>query len=238
LYYAFKAGSNAVFVFGSDLVGELVSEHSAKGIFDYSKWDYQLPRSRIPIMNYINKKLFYYPSVFLDNIDAAHSFIYKFGGVVKDTEIAKKLQNYEWDESPHVVVTGVPVDIVLDGDHWTIPKSPQRKAIIESAMLWNEMNPTDQIHGLSKYQKYLLQGKIMCPEGVTPTMVIPWVRILTAFPLSIQENVWGGDRRQTAEDLFNDESGNLNKYLLPCLFGGLGIAFMIICVRLLIHYTG
>ena len=38
LYYAFKAQSQAAFIFNMGLISELVSEREAKCIFDYSKW--------------------------------------------------------------------------------------------------------------------------------------------------------------------------------------------------------
>ena len=239
LYYAFKAGSNAAFIFGADLVGELVSERSAKCIFDYAKWQYDLSgvakglRSRNPITrvkSFIHNRFFYYPTAFLD-IPWDKALLWKFGGVNQDVEIAKKLQNYKWEESPSVVVTGVPVDIVLDCDKWTFPNSPQHKAIEEAVSEWNDINPDDQVHSYSLFQKYMMQGKILCPPGVKRTFTVPWVRIQTAFPLNLEENIYGGDRRQTAEDIFTDETHAVNRFILPILIGGIGLAAMILIFR-------
>jgi hypothetical protein len=231
LYHAYKAGSNVAFIFDANLIGEMVAEKDAKCIFDYSKYDYDLG-----ILNFVQRKLFYYPTVFLDDIDFMHAIIYKFGGVNKDVEIARKLQGGDWERSPSAVCGGVPLDIIIDTDNWTLRKSEQHKAIERCCLLWNESNPDDQIHSYSKFQKKLLAKEIQCP-GIKQDHVVSWTRVDAGFPMDLEESDWAGKRRQMAEQEFNQDAISKNKMALYVLLAGVGLAFMIVAIRLITHYV-
>jgi hypothetical protein len=230
LYHAYKAGSNVAFIFDQNLIGEMVSEADAKCIFDYSKWDYDLG-----VLSFIQKKIFYYPTVFLDDIDFLHAVVYKFGKINKNVEIARKLQNGEWERSPSAVCGGVPLDIVIDTDNWTLRKSVQHKAIERVATQWNEMNPDDQIHSYSKFQRKLIAGEIVCPE-VKLDHLVSWTRVDAGFPMDLEESDWAGKRRQMAEQMYDSDQMSKNKMALYVLFGGVGVAVLVIIIRLITHY--
>jgi hypothetical protein len=231
LYFAYKAGSNVAFIFDATLVGEMVSESMAKCIFDYSKWDYEISGG-----GRFAKYFFYYPTAFLDDIDFLHGIVYKYGGVNKDVEIARKLQNGEWERSPSAVCGGVPLDIVIDTDNWTLRNSPQHKAIERVAMLWNEANPNDQIHSYSKFQKKLIAGQITCPELKTDHMV-SWTRVDAGFPMDLEESDWAGKRRQMAEIEYNQDQMSKNKMALYVLIAGVGLAVLVVAVRLVTFFA-
>jgi hypothetical protein len=207
LYYAYKAASNVAFIFDQNLIGEMVAEKDAKCIFDYSKYDFDLSA-----LNYIRSKLFYYPTVFLD------------------------VQGGEWERSPSAVCGGVPLDIIIDADNWTLRNSPQHKAIERCALVWNEMNPDDQIHSYSKFQKKLIAGEIECPE-VKKEVAVSWTRIDAGFPMDLEESDWAGKRRQMAEQEYNQDQISKNKMALYILIAGVGLAVMIVAIRLITHYV-
>ncbi len=246
LYWAWKHGSNAAFIFDANLIGEMVDEKTAKCIFDYSKEEYELelpewiPTLLKGIASWVYSKISYYPTAYLDNIDPLHAIVYKFGGVNKDVEIARRLQKGEWERSPSVVCGGVPVDIIVDADNWTIKTSPQHKAIERCARIWNDANPDDRIESYSKFQRYLypyydskgnLQtARITCPE-VKSDITVSWTRIDAGFPLDLEESEWAGKRRQMAEQEYNAKEMSMNKLALYVLFGGLGISALMILIR-------
>jgi hypothetical protein len=174
--------------------------------------------------------------VFLDNIDFMHAIVYKFGGVNKDVDIAKFLQGGEWERSPSVNCGGVDVDIIIDTDNWTIRSSPQHRAIEKAAMLWNETNPTDQVHSYSKFQKYLLTGKIECPE-IKKEYGIDWTRIDKGFTTNMEASEYIGKKIQMAETEYNKDEAMKNKLALYIFIGGVGLAALVIAVRLITHYV-
>ncbi len=226
LYYAYKAGSNVAFIFDANLIGEMVAEKDAKCIFDYSKWDYEIPGN----MGKFAKWFFYYPTAFFDDITPLQGLVYKFGKVNKDVEIARLLQNGEWERSPSAVCGGVPLDIVIDTDNWTLRKSPQHKAIEIVAQQWNDANPNDQIHSYSKFQKKLTAGEIQCPE-LKKIHEVTWTRVDTGFPMDLEESDWAGKRRQMAEQEYNEDQITKNRLAWYVLAGGLGLAIMVTVVR-------
>jgi len=244
LYYARKNQSTVAFTFNALLVGDLVAERDAKCIFNYADgghgedYEIDIPDHKLldlfPMFKKIqiwwNTKFFYYPTKYLD-IPPTKAIIGRISHVNKDVEIARKLEGGKWDRSASVVCAGVPVDIVVDMDDWTIRKSPQHKAIVKSARDWNQLNPTDQIHSYQKYQDYLLQNKIVCPQGVNPSALIPWQRIDAAFPLDLDENEWAGKKWQKSKDDEDSEAGNLNRLAMWVFIGGLGLAALILLAR-------
>jgi hypothetical protein len=229
LYYAFKAESNAAFISGPQLYFVLKSEAAAKCIFDYSGWEYELPRSRVP--EGIRRAFFNYATAFLDNIDWAHALVYKFGHRNMDVEIAKSLQDHEWEEAPSTTIGGIRTDIILDGDLWVSRDTPQHKAIEAYCLKWNEEHPENQIHSYSKLQRLMKEGVINSPEGVKKEIVIPWVRIDSAFPTAMEDNETAGYKRQAAEEMANEEANALSKYFIPMLAAGFGLAILLLIVR-------
>ena len=239
LYYSHKAGSNAAFIFDAPLHGEMVAEWEAKCIFDYSKWDYDLsdvPTISLPVIGkWLKSWLFYYPTAYLDNIDFLHAIIFKFGKVNKNVEIARHLQGGEWERSPSVNCGGVDVDIIIDTDNWTIRTSPQHRAIEAAVTLWNETNPTDQIHSYTKFQRLLLDKKILCPE-VKKEVSIDWTRIDKGLTTNMEASEYIGKKIQMAEIEYNASQMMKNKMAVYVLLGGVGLAILMIVVRLITHY--
>jgi hypothetical protein len=224
LYYEWKNGGNASFIFDGDLRGEMVAERTAKCIFDYSKVEYRLWSDRWPVVSRIHRFFFYYPTAYLD-VNFVYALVYNFGGVNKDVDIARHLQNGEWDRNPSVICAGVPVDIVIDTDNWTIPNSKQHKAIMNCADQWNELYPDDQIHSYSKFQRYMLLGKFSCP-GVKTEANCPWIRIDGSFPTNFKDNELSGKKMQMAISADEKDAAALNalgiKVLVGCVaFGSL-----------------
>lgn len=235
LYYAMKNFSTVAFIFDGNLVGEMVAERDAKCIFNYADDEYEIEVPDIPfvrpILIWAYTKIFYYPTKYLD-IPPTKALIYKLGGVNKDVEIARLLEGGDWERSAAVVCTGVPVDIIIDTNYWTIKNSKQHRAIVNAARQWNEINPTDQIHSYKKFQNYIIAGYIKCPEELKVESIVPWQRIDAAFPLDLDENEWAGKKRQMAADMDNEDGINLNKFAIFLLLGGLGIAALVLLVRL------
>ena len=223
LYYAFKAHSQAAFIFNMGLVSEIVSEREAKCIFDYAHWSYE-GLSRIQAF------LFNYATVFLPNIDLAHGLLYKFGGRNFDVEIAKKLQGYEWESESSVTTGGIHCDLILDADRWSVRESPQHAIVESTAEQWNDANPNDQVHAYPKFQKMLFDGRLKCPTGLKRTVLISWSRIDSCFPLGMT-NKAPGPVREMALEMENEDKVSMSQYYLPILGGGLGLAALIIIVR-------
>jgi hypothetical protein len=235
LYHAWKAGSSAAFIFDMALHGEMVAEREAKCIFDYSKWEYELEDSQNWFVRKIKSFLFYYPTAFLPDIDLLHAIVYKFGKVNKDVEIARMLQKGEWERSPSLNCGGVDIDVIIDTNSWTLPKTVQHKAIVKAARLWNEANPDDQVHSYTKFQRKLLAGNIICPE-VKKSAFVDWTRINKGFTVDLESSEYFGKAVQMSE---NQTAGNqsLKKDLaIWMLLGGCGVAIFIAGIRLLTHY--
>jgi len=232
LYYAFKDGSNAAFIFDGALIGEFVPERTAKCIFDYSKWNYEMPG----VSGWFKKYVFYYPTAFLDDISPLQGLVYKFGKVNKDVQIARKLEGGEWERFPSVVCGGVPVDIIVDTDNWTIRTTAQHKAIEREALVWNENNPDDQVHSYSKFQRYLLLGKIICPE-LKKDHPVSWTRINAGFTTDMEATEYTGKIIHMSEQQYNEEQLSKNKLGWGVLLGGVGFAILILIVRLITHFV-
>ena len=244
MYHAFKARSKAAFIFNRRFYSNMVSEREAKCIFDYSKCDYigiqtagdffSLGKHRLPVIadlaDWIQRKLFYYPTVFLD-IDPGRALLNKLGGVNMDVEIAKKMQNYEWDDNPSVNSGGILIDIILDTDRWTVRDSPQHKIIERTAEMWNELNSEDQIHSYSKFQRYLVNGRLSCPEGLNPVEIVSWPRMYAGCPVNMPDNIMAGARRQQAAEEEDSANNPFSKYYMIIILGSLGLAVLILVFR-------
>jgi len=240
LYWAFKNASNAAFIFDGALIGEFVAERTAKCIFDYSKWDYELSDIQVPfiggLVNRFKGWFFYYPTAFLDTVSPLRGLVYKYGHVNMDVEIARKLQGGEWERSPSVVCGGVPVDIIVDTDNWTIRTSAQHKAIERVAQEWNDLNPTDQIHSYPKFQRKLLLGDIVCPE-VKREFGVSWTRINAGFTTDMEATEYTGKIIQMSEHDYNEDQLNKNKLAWGVLLGGIGFAVFLSIIRVILHFV-
>lgn len=228
LYYAFKAVSQAAFIFNSGLVAELLSERDAKCIFDYANWKYTG-------IGRIQKWLFNYATVFLPDLPLAKAILYKYGGRNLDVEIAKKMQNYEWEKYSSVTLGGIHTDMILDADNWSVRDTPQHKIIESECEKWNDANPDDQIHAYSKYMRYTTDGdvpRLAQAEGVKYRVLIPWSRIDSAFPTDGGDNEDAGAVRQFAREMEEQDNNNLSKYYIPVLAGGVGIILMLLATRI------
>jgi len=241
LYYALKNGSTVAFIFDSFLVGELVSERDAKCIFNYAEDEYEIDVPDHKILDHIpgfkrvqiwfRTYFYYYPTNYLDTIDPIHAVIYKVGKVNKDVEIARLLEGGKWERSASVVCAGVPVDIVVDMDKWTIRNSPQHKAIVRSARAWNTANEKDQVHSYQKYQDYLLNGKLTPPQEIQISTIVPWQRIDAAFPLELDENEWAGKKWQKSKDDEDADATIDKKFATYLIIAGVGFAFLALFAR-------
>jgi hypothetical protein len=229
LFYAFKAESQAAFIFNIGLVCELLSERDAKCIFNYAKWDYRG-------INAIQKWVFNYATVFLPDLPKAKAILYKYGGRNLDVEIAKKMQNHEWEKHSSVTLGGIHTDMILDGDNWTVKDSPQHKIIEAQCEVHNDGNESDQIHSYSKYMRYLLERKMPCPDGVKMFITVPWSRIDSAFPCYVPNNTMSGAKRQYARELEELDNNSLSKYYFPILGGGLGFAALLLICRMAMKF--
>jgi hypothetical protein len=236
LFYAFKAESKAAFVFNAELKAELLSEAQAKCIFDYASYKYEgFSTDLFGLVAWFQRLVFNYATVYLDNLDAGTALIYKFGHRNMDVEIAKKLQNGEWDDTPSSVITcGIDTDIILDSDRWSVKSSQQHKAIVNYCEIHNEGNPLDQVHSYMKFQRLVTEGKIALEDTlscVKSSVMVPWVRIDSAFPIDVEDNEQAGARRQQAEDETNAEANQFNKYIPHVLGFGILFVFAIVGIR-------
>lgn len=229
LFDAYKAESQFAFIFNAGLFCEMLGERQAKCIFNYGNWSYQG-------VGRLKSFLFNYATVFLPDLPLAKAILYKYGKRNLDVEIAKKMQNYEWEKYSSVSSGGIHGDIILDSDNWTIPESPQHKIIENQCELYNDTSKTDQIHAYSKYQRYLIERKLPCPDGVKAFVTIPWTRIDAAFPINVGNNETSGATRQYARELEESEGNPLVKYYLPILFGGMGFAALILILRFALKF--
>jgi len=249
IYYAFKAKSKAAFIFNVNLQSELISEAKAKCIFDYAKdfagmnpvkYDFKTNEFvELPILpgplGAFQRRFWYYPSAFLD-IDLLHGMLYKLGGANHDVEIAKKMQNYEWDAKHSVTSGGVLIDMIFDANNWSVQTSPEHKICVRLAEVWNEQNPKDQVHAYSKLQRYINEGKIAAPYGFKSTFVCKWARTDCGCPVIINNNAMAGARRQMAADLVDQNKHPFDKWLWPLILAGGGIAVLILLMRFALHF--
>jgi hypothetical protein len=236
LYYALKNGSSVAFIFDALLIGELVAERDAKCIFNYADDAYEIEIPEVPalirsVIVWFYLKTFYYPTKYLKNISPLEAIVFKIGKVNKDVEIARLLEGGIWERSAAVVCAGVPVDIVVDTDNWTIKTSRQHKIVSKTAREWNEINPDDQIHSYQKFGNYIMDGKMPCPEGITISKIVPWQRIDAAFPLDLDKNEWAGKIRQMAKDQETADAAGLNKFAIWVLIIGVLFAFVMLLFR-------
>ena len=167
----------------------------------------------------------------MPKLDFAHALLYKFGGRNLDVDIAKKLQNFEWEAASSVVTGSIHVDLILDSDRWSVRDSQQHGIVEMLATQWNDANPDDQIHAYPKFQKYLIDGKIECPPGIIKGITVGWTRIDQAFPINVANSEAAGPVREMALEMEQEEAMEFRKYYFYILGGGLGFAILIVLIR-------
>jgi hypothetical protein len=228
LYRSHKGKSQASFIFNKGLVGELVGEEEEKCIFDYYSFEFEGA-------SWFERKFLYPVKYYLPEVSTAQAIIYKLGGVRMSVPIARKLQNYDWEKQSSVTLAGVHTDMCADLDDFSVKDSHQHAAVVEAALRWNDdpSHEDDQIHSYNKFQRYLLEGKIACPAGIQPTVLIEWEKIDRCFPLGARASAFGGGLRQRAQELAN-EANSMNKYILPLL----GCSFIFALVLLVVRVFG
>ena len=250
MYYAFKAKSKAAFIFNRRMHAELVSEASAKCIFDYKTWfkesgpvKYDFENNVFePVtpwpgpLSKIQALIWYYPCAFLD-IDPLMGALYKFGGSNHDVDIAKKMQNYEWDDAHSVTSGGILIDIILDADNWSVPTSPQHRTLERLAEQWNEANPKDQIHAYPKLQRFFTEGTLEVPKGIKFCETVPWPRMDAGCPVDVEDNAMDGARRQEEAEDEEKQAEPFQKYYFPMLMCGLGLALLIVMLKFILKFT-
>ena len=150
-----------------------------------------------------------------------------FDETVKEAKEAQR----DWHVAPSGLIGKVLTDLIFDGGRWTDLTSPERDEIERIADLWNETNPSDEIHTLMKFRRYLEQGKFAAmgvKEIVQPTYNVSWLRIDKAIPKDHIQPMWDGYLRQLSERMNKDDSGNMSIYAYLVL----GISALI-CIGML-----
>lgn len=186
------------------------------------------------IVPWIYGKLFWYPTKYLKDIGWRKALLYKFGKVNFDCKIAQVLQGEEWDRYPVVNCGGIPVEVVVDTNHWCERRSRQHKIVAVSARAHNKANPTDQVHTYIKYQRYLDNHKIEVPDGIKKDFLVPWKRIDLGLPINLENCEWSGKLAQMAKTKENKPGAEIHKYTLWLIIGGFGSFFAILVIRLLV----
>ena len=188
LYVAMTSHSDVIFKTDLNLNFILKSEAGACLVFEKDRYN-ALVEHKYKFLTGISKKL---------------------KPVDQSTDFAKFLQG-SWETKPVVNIGSIPSSILLDANGWTKDVSPERAAIAKECDLWNEMNPSDQIHSLSKAWRYMSEEKIPTPANVKLYVDVPWVRIDNSYSSSRNPAAWGGFLRQLAETLADRAaSGGLN----------------------------
>lgn len=185
------------------------------------------------IVPWIYQKIFWYPTKYLDDIDWQQALLYKIGNINFDCKIAQKLQNGEWAQYPVVNAAGITVEWTFDPNNWCRRKSPAHKAIVKSAREWNKDNPGDQVHTYIKYQRYLNEGNILAPAGVSKDYLVPWVRIDNGYPINLRNVDEAGKIRQMAKTKENKPNAEANKYTIWLILAGIGLFIIVLLARFL-----
>lgn len=188
LYVAMMGRSDVIFKTDFDLNFILKSESGACLVFEKDRYN-ALVEHKYKWLTGISKRL---------------------RPVDQSTDFAKFLQG-TWETKPVVNIGSIPASILLDANGWTKEISHERAAIAKECDFYNETNPNDQIHSLSKAWKYMNEGKIITPPNVKLYINVPWVRIDNAYSSSRNPASWGGFLRQLAENLAQQAAkGGLN----------------------------
>jgi hypothetical protein len=154
-----------------------------------------------------------------------------------DMKIARALEPGLPDRSI-VHAGGIDVDLIFDFDTWLYTNTPQRKEMIRVTDAWNDMNPTDEIYTVFKFQRYLLDGKfdnIYNHDILKKTVKIPWPRIKAAFPT--KGATTPGYERQRAKEIEDEGEGDLKGYTFP-MVGVTVVLILLLFGMRAIHLVG
>lgn len=176
---------------------------------------------------WVYKKAFFYPTKYLKNLDWQQALLYKIGGINYDCKIAQLLQGGEWDAYPIVNAGGIDIEWAFDSNHWCERNSPQHKAIVRSAREYNKDHQDDQVHTYTKYQRYLSEKLIECPEEIKKDYLVPWERIDLGFPFDLRNVDTGGKLRQMAKNKENKTKAEGNKYTMLLIVAGIVLFFLV-----------
>ena len=217
LWIAMNAGDEVVFKTDLHLNFVLKSEYGARVIFDRARYE------SIAVDNTLRNRI----RKLIRPGDPAVS-------------IAKILQG-EWDSAPIVNIGSVPTSVLLDANGWTKDGSQEHAAIANECDIHNDANPNDQIHSLGKAWRYMNEGKIPVPKGVSLYVLIPWVRVDNAYPKSRNAASWGGFIRQIAENIQNGaykEGFSMTWAGIVVFLVSIGISGMMFVMKIMTHVPG
>lgn len=139
-----------------------------------------------------------------------------------DMMIAKGIER-DIHEAPIINANGIQIDLILDLDNWTIKDSRQRAELNRLADLWNANHPDDEVHTYYKIWNLINQNKLVPAEDtIRHKTIVPWPRILAAFPPEENEASYAGYERQLSEDMSEKEQAEYRKY-----FWGIILFFLV-----------
>jgi len=226
VWYAYKNGTNAVFVGDMKNRYELIAEHKAKLVHLASDYRQLYPA-------YLDRVRAKNPQQWL-----ALKVQILFGRNI-DMLIAKEMERYI-QEKPIGFAGAVPIEVIADFDNWIYEDTPQRREMIECVDKWNEANPDDEIYTVRKFQDYLMKGSfdsVFTFNYIKKEVFVPWSRIEAAIPPEEAEAEYSGYEFQRAKDLEEEVKGEKTKYMLMII--GMTIIFGILMfVGRFLHFFG
>ncbi len=201
----------------------------------YAVWYFFFWMPLTPLHGHFKAHLYKIGSAFLFN-ENLHFLLKseKKAKLIFDETIAEaKEAQRDWDYAPSGLIGKVLTDLIFDGARWTDPTSREREEIERIAMLWNDMNESDQVHTLGKFQRYLAEGKFAgmgVAEFLKPTYTVSWLRIDKAIPRDHIQPMWDGYLRQAAEREADEADGSMTNYAYIIL-----IMSALICIGMLAY---
>lgn len=159
-------------------------------------------------------------------------------GKNRSVQFAEKLECCPLERRANVMLQGLKCDIIQDSDDWSIPNSPQHKAIVDAIVQYNELHPDDVILTYAKFQKRLFEKKIPCPAEVNPIEYISWARVDAEFPTDLGEGTWSGKKMELVELIKDQAKLQTMQMAYLVLYLGIGLAALTLIVRLIIRLMG
>ena len=143
----------------------------------------------------------------------------------EDIKSAKR-DEVDWQDITSGQMGVIGTDIIMDLGKWSTPNSEERYAIQTVTDEWNLGHPDDQIHSFSKFMRYTENGFI---EVDIPTFVlIPWIRIESAFPMNRNKSSYAGYIRQLAEKLDKEDRAKFNDMALVVVIGAVIVSVLMV----------
>lgn len=162
-----------------------------------------------------------------------------FTGKNRSVAFVEKLECCPLERKANVMLQGLKCDIIQDSDDWSVPDSPQHKAIVNAINDYNIQNdPKDAILSYAKFSKYLFDGKIPVPPGINPVEYISWARVDAAFPLDIGEGAFSGKKCELIDLIKDQQKLATMQMAYLVLYLGIGLAALTMIVRLIIRLVG